>query len=99
MNDPFEEHFQRWLYGIWWEEKCRKENANVTTLVKSLQERGHVVNFDYTLLHIMVDNTLAITLRNAGEMPPEALLQWVEERLQFFARQGERSGVAPDMMG
>jgi hypothetical protein len=86
MSDPFEEHFQQWLHGIWWEEKCKQKNAYVTAFINGLQKRGHVVSFDYTLLHIMVDNTLAITLRNASETPPEELLQWTEMHLRWLER-------------
>ena len=90
MSDPFEEHFQQWLDGIRWEEKCKHEEANVTELLKGLRERSHLIIFDYSNHHIIVDGTLVVTLRVAREMQPEMLLQWVEERLQVLAYHHKR---------
>ena len=80
MSDPFEEEFQRWLRGIWWEEKCRREEANLIDLVNELGERGHKITYDYLNRYIFVDEKLTITLQAAREMKPAELLQWVEDR-------------------
>src|SRR5258708_35509443 len=82
MRDPVEEGFRRWLGGIWWEEKCRREEANMIDLVNGLGERGYRVTYDYLNRYIFIDEQLTITMQVARETKPEKLLQWVEMRLK-----------------
>ncbi len=84
--DPFEQEFVRWLRGIQQDAKARQEDANLTTLVNTLQQQGHTITWDYMGRYIFVDadgpQPLTITMENAREMPPEQLLQWVKERMR-----------------
>src|SRR5258708_23361444 len=73
MSDPFEEEFRRWLRGIWWEEKCRREEANMIDLVNGLGERGYRVTYDYLNRNIFIDEQLTITMQVARETKPEEL--------------------------
>lgn len=77
--DAFEQEFQRWLQGVQWDTRKRQEDAHMTALVNTLQERGHRVTFDYLNQHIVVDERWTITIHVAREERPETILQWMED--------------------
>lgn len=90
MSDPFEEHFQQWLHGVAWEAKVRQEEQNLNTLVKTLKERGYEVKLEppyYIQVNPDTLLQLTITASVARETDPTKLLEWVEQRLQLFARE------------
>ncbi len=79
MIDPFEQAFQDWLHGVQYEARTRREDANMTALVNTLQERGHRITYDYRNRYIFVDEKITITMHVAREERPETILRWIED--------------------
>ncbi len=83
MIDPFEQYRKNWLRDMHIQARAQQGEANLSSLMTQLKEKGHTVTFDETYHYLEIDmgspQPLAISIFVAREERPETLLAWVEK--------------------